>query len=316
MTIQTIEIENQHQWLTERAKDVTSTEVSALFGLSPYLTEFELFHQKRDAVVVKLEPNERMKWGNRLESAIAQGAAEDMGWNIAKLNVYMRDQAARIGSSFDFEIKSSANGPGILEVKNVDWVQYQKNWIDDGAGNIEAPEHIELQVQHQMEVAGYEWCAIVALVGGNEQKIVLRNRDRDIGKSIREKSGEFWNRVLQNQAPSADYTRDAEYIIKQLRRDSIKGLVAEADAELEDMIKQFEFVRKEASDLEKIKEQRRAEILERIGHASKVITSFGSLSTGQVKGRSGTLITPEMVGTVIGATEGYRSFRFYPKKEK
>ena len=316
MTIQTIEIQNQHQWLTERAKDVTSTEVSALFGLSPYLTEFELFHQKRDAVVVKFEPNERMKWGNRLESAIAQGAAEDMGWNIAKLNVYMRDQAARIGSSFDFEIKSSANGPGILEVKNVDWVQYQKNWIDDGAGNIEAPEHIELQVQHQMEVAGYEWCAIVALVGGNEQKIVLRNRDRDIGKSIREKTGEFWNRVLQNQAPSADYTRDAEYIIKQLRRDSIEGLVAEADAELEDMIKQFEFVRKEASDLEKIKEQRRAEILERIGHASKVITSFGSLSTGQVKGRSGTLITPEMVGTVIGATEGYRSFRFYPKKEK
>ena len=316
MTIQTIEIENQHQWLTERAKDVTSTEVSALFGLSPYLTEFELFHQKRDAVVVKIEPNERMKWGNRLESAIAHGAAEDMGWDIAKLNVYMRDQAARIGSSFDFEIKSSANGPGILEVKNVDWVQSQKNWIDDGAGNIEAPEHIELQVQHQMEVAGYEWCAIVALVGGNEQKIVLRNRDRDIGKSIREKSGEFWNRVLQNQAPSADYTRDAEYIIKQLRRDSIEGLVAEADAELEDMIKQFEFVRKEASDLEKIKEQRRAEILERIGHASKVITSFGSLSTGQVKGRSGTLITPEMVGTVIGATEGYRSFRFYPKKEK
>lgn len=316
MTIQTIEIQNQHQWLTERAKDVTSTEVSALFGLSPYLTEFELFHQKRDAVVVKIEPNERMKWGNRLESAIAQGAAEDMGWNIAKLNVYMRDQAARIGSSFDFEIKSSANGPGILEVKNVDWVQYQKNWIDDGNGNIEAPEHIELQVQHQMEISGFEWCAIVALVGGNEQKIVLRNRDRDIGKSIREKTGEFWNRVLQNQPPSADYTRDAEFIIKQLRRDSVEGLVAEADAELENMIRDYEFIHKEHADLEKLKIQRRAEILERIGHASKVLTSFGSLSTGQVKGRSGTLITPEMVGTVIGATEGYRNFRFYPKKEK
>lgn len=316
MTIQTIEIQNQHQWLTERAKDVTSTEVSALFGLSPYLTEFELFHQKRDAVVVKIEPNERMKWGNRLESAIAQGAAEDMGWNIAKLNVYMRDQAARIGSSFDFEIKSSANGPGILEVKNVDWVQYQKNWIDDGNGNIEAPEHIELQVQHQMEISGFEWCAIVALVGGNEQKIVLRNRDRDIGKSIREKTGEFWNRVLQNQPPSADYTRDAEFIVKQLHRNAIEGLVAEADAELENMIRDYEFIHKEHADLEKLKIQRRAEILERIGHASKVLTSFGSLSTGQVKGRSGTLITPEMVGTVIGATEGYRNFRFYPKKEK
>lgn len=314
MTIQRIEIESEKQWLAERAKDVTSTEVSALFGLSPYLTEFELFHQKRDGVTVKFEPNERMKWGNRLESAIAHGAAEDMGWNIAKFNVYMRDQAARIGSSFDFEIKSSANGPGILEVKNVDWVQYQKSWIDDGNGNIEAPEHIELQVQHQMEIADYDWCAIVALVGGNEQKIVLRNRDRDIGKSIRERTSEFWNRVQSNTAPSADYTRDAEFIIKQLHRNSIDGLVAEANAELEDMIKQYEFVRKEASDLEKIKEQKRAEILDRIGLTSKVLTSFGSLSTGQVKGRSGTLITPEMVGTVIGATEGYRSFRFYPKK--
>jgi putative phage-type endonuclease len=160
MTIQRIEIESEKQWLAERAKDVTSTEVSALFGLSPYLTEFELFHQKRDGVTVKFEPNERMKWGNRLESAIAHGAAEDMGWDIAKFNVYMRDQAARIGSSFDFEIKSSANGPGILEIKNVDWVQYQKSWIDDGNGNIEAPEHIELQVQHQMEIADYNWCAI------------------------------------------------------------------------------------------------------------------------------------------------------------
>jgi len=103
MTIQRIEIENEKQWLAERAKDVTSTEVSALFGLSPYLTEFELFHQKRDGVTVKFEPNERMKWGNRLESAIAHGAAEDMGWNIAKFNVYMRVQEARIGSSFDFE---------------------------------------------------------------------------------------------------------------------------------------------------------------------------------------------------------------------
>jgi putative phage-type endonuclease len=316
MNTETIEIKSHEQWLGERTKDITSTEVSALFGLSPYMTEFELFHQKREGVVVKLEPNERMKWGNRLESAIAHGAAEDMGWQIEPMKIYMRDKDARIGSSFDFEIKSSANGKGILEIKNVDWVQYQKNWIDDGAGNIEAPEHIELQVQHQMEVAGYDWCAIVALVGGNEQKIVLRNRDRDIGKSIRDKSTAFWKSVTANQAPSADYTRDAEYIIKQLRRDAQEGLIAEADAELEDMIKQFEFVRKEASDLDKIKDQKRAEILDRIGMASKVITSFGSLSTGQVKGRSGTLITPEMVGTVIGATEGYRSFRFYSKKEK
>ena len=146
MTTETIQIESREQWLQERTKDVTSTEVSALYGLSPYKTEFELFHEKRDGLVVNIQSNERMRWGNRLEAAIAHGAAEEMGWQIAKLNVYMRDIDARIGSSFDFEIKSSSQGPGILEIKNVDWLQYQRNWIDDGAGNIEAPEHIELQI--------------------------------------------------------------------------------------------------------------------------------------------------------------------------
>ena len=314
MATEMIEIKSREQWLKERTKDVTSTEVSALYGLSPYMSEFELYHQKRDGLVVSIEPNERMRWGNRLESAIAHGAAEDQGWDIAPLNVYMRDLDVKIGSSFDFQINSKSDGLGILEIKNVDWLQYRQNWIDDGNGNIEAPEHIELQIQHQMEVSGYAWTALVALVGGNEQKVVLRNRDKEIGADIRQRVNEFWQRIQNNTPPAADYTMDAEFMIKKLHNKSMDGLIAEADAELEDMIKQYVFVSKEASDLEKIKTQYKAQILERIGQASKVMTSFGSLSTGEVKGRSGTTITQDMVGTTIGVTEGYRGFRFYPKK--
>lgn len=313
MSIETIQIQNRDQWLAERVKDVTSTEVSALYGLSPYLSEFELFHQKRDQVVVHIQENERMKWGTRLESAIAHGAAEDQGWNISKLDVYMRDTEAKIGSSFDFEILSSSDGPGILEVKNVDWLQYQQKWIDDGNGNIEAPEHIELQVQHQLEVADRSWAAIVVLVGGNEQKIVLRNRDKSIGSDIRAKVTEFWQRVAINRAPSPDYVQDSEFIIKHLRRDG-SGDVIVADQTLEEMIKDYEFISREANSMVDIKNQRRAKILERIGTASKVVTSFGSLSCGNVKGKAGTLITPAMIGTTVGTSEGYRQFRFYPKK--
>lgn len=313
MSIETIQIKSREQWLAERVHDVTSTEVSALYGLSPYLSEFELFHQKRDGIVVQIQENERMKWGTRLESAIAHGAAEDQGWHIAKMDVYMRDSEARIGSSFDFEILSSSDGPGILEVKNVDWLQYQQKWIDDGNGNIEAPEHIELQVQHQLEVSGRKWAALVVLVGGNEQKIVLRNRDAGIGADIRAKSTEFWSKIAANRPPSPDYTQDAEFIIKQLRKDGSGGYIV-ADAKLEDLIKNYVFVSREYADLEKIKDQRRAEILELIGNAGKVVTSFGSLSTGNVKGKSGTLVTHDLIGKVIGASEGYRQFRFYPKK--
>ena len=56
-TIEKIEFVNTESWLQERMKDITSTEVSALYGLSPYLTEYELFHTKKDGVVVRIEEN-------------------------------------------------------------------------------------------------------------------------------------------------------------------------------------------------------------------------------------------------------------------
>ena len=314
MATEIIEIESQEQWLGERAKDVTSTEVSALYGLSPYLTEFELFHNKRDNVIVRIEPNERMRWGNRLESAIAHGVAEDQGWDISKLNVYARDPAARIGSSFDFKINSSSDGPGILEVKNVDWLQYQRNWIDDGAGNIEAPEHIELQIQHQMEILDYSWTALTVLVGGNEQKVVLRNRDREIGADIRQRVAAFWERVQTNTAPSPDYTADAEFIIKQLRADADAGLVAESDASLDQLIEQYAFLTRSIKEQDELKDATKAQILERIGKASKLVSPLGTISCGVTKDSPGTLITADMVGTYQGARKGYRQFRFTPKK--
>lgn len=309
---ETIKITSREQWLSERAKDVTSTEVSALFGLSPYLTEFELFHQKRDGVIVTLEETQRLKWGQRLESAIAYGAADDMGWQIAKMDVYIRDQAARMGSSFDFEILSSSDGPGILEVKNVDRLAYRQNWLDDGQGNIEAPEHIELQCQHQMAVTSRSWCALVALVGGNEQKIVLRNRDDAIGAKLRDKVIAFWERVQTGQAPTPDYNRDAEYIIKRSRANENEDL--QADEGLAELIRLYQFAARECADIEKIKEKRKAEIIDRIGTASRVFTEFGTLACGQVQDAPEVVITPDMVGQSIGGRKGYRSFRFNSKK--
>lgn len=317
MTQEVIAIENEGQWLAERVKDVTSTEVSALYGLSPYTTEFELFHQKRDGIVVRIPENDRMKWGKRLEAPIAHGVAEDMGWNIAKLDVYMRDVEARIGSSFDFEIKSASDGRGILEIKNVAELQYKRKWIDDGNGNIEAPEHIEMQIQHQMEVSGYEWCALVVLVGGNTPKVVYRNRDREIGADLRRTVEGFWQRVETNTPPSADYSRDAAFIgqlYSQVRTGEIFD--ATGDAEIARMVQQYQSTAAEIAQLEKMKEAYKAQLLERVGAAEKVVAPWGSLNLARTQDSLGTLITADMVGTTIGGRKGYRQFRVNLKKEQ
>jgi hypothetical protein len=314
MSREVIKVQDRETWLAERVKDVTSTEISALYGLNPYKTEFELFHEKQAGKSANIAPNERMVWGNRLESAIAHGAAEDHGWNIEKLDVYIRVPEFKIGSSFDFEIKSSANGPGILEVKNVDGLQYKNTWIDDGAGNIEAPEHIELQIQHQLEVSGYSWCALVALVGGNQTKIILRNRDESIGKDIRAKVSAFWDRVNNNIRPSADYTKDADFIINQLQSAANSEEFKLADGILETLITDYNFLKRELDSLEELAKSRKAEILEKIGTASKVFTRFGTLNCSRTKDTAPVVITADMIGKTYGGRSGYRNFRFTPKK--
>ena len=248
MNRQKIERTDEASWLQERTRDVTSTEVAALFGLSPYTSEFELFHRKRVGEVVRIEENERMRWGKRLEGAIANGVAADNEWVITPANIYMRDPVARIGSSFDFLISED----GLMEIKNVDGLQFQNKWIDDGV-TLEAPEHIELQIQHQMEVAERDYCILVALVGGNRVRWVRRERDEQIGAAIRERVSQFWDRVIRNDAPSPDYTMDADFIIKQLHANANDGEVIQADEALEDLIAQYQFVSREVAGMEELK---------------------------------------------------------------
>ena len=304
-------ISNKADWLELRAQDVTSTEVSALYGLSPYMTEYELFFRKRDTQIVEIPDNERMLWGRRLEASIAAGAAETMGWKIVPFHSYCRIPDARIGSSFDFRILGDE--PAILECKNVDGRIFDKTWTDDGAGNVEAPNHIELQIQHQMEVAGIDLCFIAVLVGGNRQVIVRRERDPEIGEDIRFHVAAFWARVAANDPPKPDFVADAEFIISRLR-ESTEGLVAQSDPELDALIENYAHVTGEAKALDELKDSVKAQILSRIGAASKIISPLGSVSCGTTKDSLGTIITPDMVGTFTGARKGYRQFRFTPKK--
>lgn len=310
MTTTATQITSRDQWLAERAQDVTSTESAALYGLSPYVTEFELWHQKHSGATVDLTPTARMVWGTRLQDAIAAGVAEDMGWQAKRLDVYMRDEADRIGSSFDFEIVCRKRGRGLMEIKNVDLAVFRDEWID-GPSGIEGPQHIEMQVQHQMEVAGVDWCAIVALVGGNAAHVIPRDRDREIGQDIRRRVRAFWQSIEENRMPRPNYARDADFMFSLYGR-ADADVVLEADTETEDLLREYARLGAIGDERDAVK----ARILERIGRASKVLTSFGSLACGMTKESRGKEITPDMVGQFVGARAGFRQFRFTPKKSK
>lgn len=301
----------QQQWLAERAKDVTSSEVAALFDMSPYLTAFELWHRKAGALAVQDIGDQRIRWGARLEAAIAGGIAEDNGWTIAPLKSYARsvqrytgtEVSNRFGSSFDFEVLCPHRGVGLLEIKAVDFLIYRDKWTKD-----EAPAHIELQLQHQLEVyeGGYTWGAIAALVAGNNAVVHIREYDRAVGDAIRRKVAEFWKSVDENRAPEPKFPDDAGAMIRMSQyADPGKVFDGRESAEFEDWLELYQMASEREKEAKGTKETCKARILHSMGDAEKAVAKRFKVSAG-------------MVGPaeVSYTREGYRNFRVSIVKEK
>jgi len=273
----------KEEWLALRTKDVTSTDASALFGMSPYKSLFQLFHEKRSGVVTVIEENERMKWGTRMQDTIAAGIAEDEGWNVTRIDEYSRRPEWRIGSSFDFEIDGGPGGENsLLEIKNVGIDAFSKGWIVDG-DSIEAPLHIEIQVQHQMLVSGIPTCYIGAFVGGNDVRLIKRVADKEIHQAILTKAEEFWRRVDANDPPPIDWTVDAKFVQSLYSKAREGTLDAREDKDIAALIEEY----KHASSNEKMwttcKDAVKAKILMRIGEVSKVEGNDWSITCGMSK---------------------------------
>ena len=313
MTAVSYPITDKQSWLENRLLDVTSTEVSALFNLNPYKSEFELYHEKKDKVVVNIDDNERMMWGRHLEDSIALGFSEKYKMKVEQFDVYMRDPETRMGSSFDYKIVSEEE-PMILEIKNVDGLAYRKNWIEHDEYNIEPPEHIALQLQHQLEITGYNVGYIVALVGGNTMKVVRSERDPRIGKLLKGKVENFWERIKLGVPPDVDYTRDSQYIMKNLCNQADAGVTLQADEDMDKLIDDYNAINREYVSLGKQKDAVKAQILEKSQNASKIVSINGTISCGMSKESKGKLITQDMVGTYQNPRKGYRMFRFNQPK--
>ncbi len=315
MTAQIIPFTTEADWLAARRADVTSTESAALFGMSPYCTAFELWHRKRNGDEAPFSQDERMQWGNRLEAAIAHGIAQDRGWTIQPMKDYMRLPAARIGASFDFVITNLPEGLAHLEIKNVDFLAFRDGWILDDDGFDEAPEHIEVQVQHQMMVSGFKRSFIGALVGGNTTYVIERQRDEQVIGVLRSKIAAFWKTVDENIEPSPIMPEDADAVIR-LNQYANPGKILDvsSDAEIVTAVEDYRQAKREQDAAEERAKVMKANLLIRLGDAEKIIGEKWNISAGMIADTPPTIITPEMVGQSYGGRTGYRMFRVNAKK--
>lgn len=308
--LEVIQPENRQVWLELRTKDITSTECAALFGISPYMTYFELWHKKHGQQYFQIDENERMFWGSMLETAIAGAIAKKEGWTIRKKTEYIRNPDLRIGASFDFEIAGTLEDefsiPELLEIKNVDGLVFKNEWSEDDEGNLEAPLHIELQIQHQLLVSRLKRTHLGALIAGNRLEMFQRIPDQKVHDAIIKRCAAFWHSVDNNIEPDANFDTDAEFL-KTLYSFAQPGTVLDLsnNQTVNDLAIRYKGLTKIATDAQKEKDSLKAQMLTMIGPAEKVLLPNFKITAG-------------MVGPAHIAFDraGYRDFRVYEKKEK
>lgn len=293
MKTETLPYIDEKTWLKNRTVDITSTEMAALFGCSPYLTEFELWHMKRSGEIPEFKANSRMKWGTRLQDSIAAGIAEEQGWRLRRMDEYSRLPELNVGASFDFSIEEGIESEtkegeayvekGLLEIKNVDGLQYKQGWITD-EGDIQAPAHIELQVQVQLFVSGRACAFIGALVGGNDLILVERKPIKAVQDAIVTKAESFWRSIRDNKPPEPNYKTDAEFIAR-LYNYTNPGSVIDVTGqdEYEKMLEEYNMAAEDEKDGRERKAAIKAQILVKFKDVEKLIFSGGTVSMGVVK---------------------------------
>lgn len=284
------------EWLALRHQYVSSTEVSALFGLSPYTTAFELAVMKKATTPDDREASERMEWGIRLQNSIARGIADKYGVKARAISGYAVDGFVhcRMGASFDYEIvgikegdfsgdsvlrdKYAEHGAGVLEIKNVDWLAFTK-WHGDGG--IEAPAHIEIQVQHQLACIARHWAAIGVLVGGNKLELLVRERDLDVSKALRAKCETFWANLDKGIMPPVELPADATIIATMYRyAEPGKILDAQGDAAITAICREYRDAAQAEKAASDAKSAAKAKLLMAIGDAERVLADGYTVSAG------------------------------------
>src|SRR6516162_1039436 len=198
--------EERAAWLAARKKGVGASEVSAVLGLSPWMTPYQLYLHKRGEIP-DAEENEAMRWGTRLEGAIAEEYAERRSMDLQE-NVTLISP----GLMHDLVNPVIFATPDRIDEKRGINVQIKTSSHDDGWGEPwtdEVPDYVMVQVQQEMHVTGCTTTHIPLLIGGRDFRIYeVARHDALIGRIVAAILL-FWKQVEDGTPPPVVTLSDA-----------------------------------------------------------------------------------------------------------
>ena len=196
----------REEWLELRRTGLGSSEMSAVVGLSPWMTASELYEIKTGIKQAKdLSDNEEVSRGVRMEKPLRElfkATHPDMKVTYHPFDMLYQETTPFMRSTLDGEIKDGKRH-GVLEIKSsspngkAGW----DKWKD------QIPQTYYIQVLSQLWNTGYDFAILYAALINRENDMTIREyriERADVEEDIEwlvEKATEFWNNVQSQSVP-------------------------------------------------------------------------------------------------------------------
>lgn len=196
------EYANRSDWLRGRHNYLGASDAASVLGISPWMTNVQLYENKVNPVVDEKPPTEQMLRGIKSESHIRELYAIESGDDVedgtGKMLVSIEHPF--MSCTLDGACVDKNGKPYVLEIKSVN---YSRNWA-----NKNLPDHYFVQCLHQLAVTGWDKSVLVArIIMPADGDVVTRKFEilykENIGlvEALVEKERIFWHENVMKKIP-------------------------------------------------------------------------------------------------------------------
>ena len=200
------------EWLEARKKGIGGSDVAAICGLSRWKSPMDVYLDKIGAGG-EVEQNEAMYWGSAIEAVIRQRFADDHPEFLVTAEEPLAEHpdhpfmvASYDGLVYDIggDLIAGWEGKTASAYKREEW------------SGESVPDEYWLQCQHYLAVSGLPRWYLSVLIGGNDYREFIIERDDEAIEMLIRRATEFWHLVETQTPPPIDGSEASGRVLDRL----------------------------------------------------------------------------------------------------
>jgi putative phage-type endonuclease len=237
----------------ERTGYLGGSDIAAVLGLSRWRTPLQLWGEKTGNIIPEdISGKLHVRLGNKLEQTVCDLFQEETGKKVARVNdTLIHPVHSFLRGNIDRRIVGEK---AVLEAKTTSaW--NAKQWEGE-----EIPQEYLIQTYFYMELMGADRGYVACLIGNQDFRVKVLERDDVLQKQMIEKAVDFWTRyIVPKVMPSFITSKDADTLYNLFPLGE-EGEPIELGDEANALIESIQAAKEDAKAIETLKDKQENEL--------------------------------------------------------